>query len=288
MPTTRKPGQKISMALCLALTAFFFAWNFHLYECLFCIRGFTLINLLINLAVVFTIVFLVHYSHPTIRPVPTTIILFATCFIFVLLFHFWHCNRPWEPVDTQISFIEIVLTAVSLLIVIWGGYTAVKQLQISAAASRETAQSNKLAAFQCMIGILQKETARERRARIFRLFDDQTLSLKEPDVEKWSAETRKDVHDTLADLDQIGLMVKYGLLDYEFLEGWDYTIYKILHIAKGLREKEEKRYVHRITAPDGTTEHQSYYYLGIAELLRLKRHKFDFESPAEETAPGKR
>lgn len=55
-----------------------------------------------------------------------------------------------------------------------------------------------------------------------------------------------------------------------------------------LAGKGEKRYVHRITAPDGTTEYQSYYYLGIAELLRLKGHKFDFEFPAEETAPGKR
>lgn len=277
--------QKASLLLCFALTAFFFAWNFYLYECLFCFGGFTLINLLINLVVVFAIAFLFHYSHPAIRPVPTTIILFASCSVFVLLFHFWHCNRPWEPIDAQISFIEIVLTVVSLLIVIWGGYTAVKQLQISAAASKETAQSNKLAAFQCMIGILQKEAARERRARIFALFDDENRRLREPDVEKWSAETRKDVHDTLAEFDQIGLMVKYGLLDYEFLEGWDYTIYKILHIARGLQEQEEKKYVHRIKTSSGT-ELQSHYYLGVAELRSRKTHEFDFELPAG-TAPEK-
>lgn len=278
MPTAKQLLRKTSLMLCFALTAFFFAWNFHLYECMLCVESFAPINLLINLVVVFLIVTLFQYSHPAIRPVPTTLILFASCFVFVLLFHFWHCNRPWEPIDAQISFIEVIIGVLSLLIVIWGGYTAVKQLQIAAAASRETAQSNKLAAFQCMIGILQKDIARERRARIYALFDDQTRRLKEPDPEKWSAEARRDVHDTLADFDQIGLMVRYGLLDYEFLEGWDYTIYKILHIARALQEAEEKKYAHR--SPSGA-EPQSNYYLGLAELRSRKTHEFDFEHPAE-------
>lgn len=286
MQPIKQPGTKAVMFLCATLAIFFFTWNFYLDERLFCISELAPINLAINLVVALSIVFLLHYSHPTIRPVPTTIILFASCSVFVLLFHFWHCNRPWEPIDTQISFIEIVLTVVSLLIVIWGGYTAVKQLQISAAASKETAQSNKLAAFQCMLGILQKEAARERRARIFALFDDENRRLREPDVDKWNAETRKDVHDTLAEFDQIGLMVKYGLLDYEFLEGWDYTIYKILHIARGLQEQEEKKYVHRIKTSSGT-ELQSHYYLGVAELRSRKTHEFDFEFPAEGTAAEK-
>ena len=286
MQPIKQPGTKTVMFLCATLAIFFFTWNFYLDEHLFCIGELAPINLAINLVVAFSIVFLFHYSHPTIRLVPATILSFGGCLAFVLLFHFWHCNRPLQLYTDQISFIEIVLTVVSLLLIIWGGYTAVKQLQISATASRETAQSNKLASFQCMLGILQKESARERRGRIFRMFDDQTRRLREPDAEKWSAENRKDVHDTLAEFDQIGLMVKYGLLDYEFLEGWDYTIYKILHIARALQEKEEQKYVHRISTDSGT-EFKSSYYLGVAELRRLKKHEFDFEFPAEGTAAEK-
>lgn len=280
MQQIKQPGQKTILLLCTALIVFFFTWNFHLHESFVYLRDHASVKLLINLIVVVTIALLLNQKGPAFRPVSTTLMLIVGCSVFVLLFHFWHSNRPWVFIDTQISLIEIVLTVVSLLIVVWGGYTAVKQLQISAAASRETAQSNKLTAFQCMLGILQKESARERRMRIYALFDDQNRRLREPDVEKWSAEARQDVHDALAELDQIGLMVKYGLLDYEFLEGWDYTIYKILHIAREQQQYEEKKYVHRIRTSSGT-ECQSNYYLGIAELRRRKSHEFDFDDPAE-------
>lgn len=208
------------------------------------------------------------------------VFLFALSFLPLLLYRFWRINEPWQEVGNQISFWELILALVSLTLVGWGGYIAVKQLRISAEASRITAQTNKLAAFRCMIDILQSEPARQRRGRIFALFDDERRRLRKP-LAEWSDGERRDVHDALADFDQIGLMVRNGLLDYEFLEGWDYSTYKILHIAQELRKEEERKYTHRVETPSGL-ETRSNYYLGIAELLRRKRLKFDFEIPDDE------
>ena len=71
-------------------------------------------------------------------------------------------------------------------------------------------------------------------------------------------------------------MVKYGLLDYEFLEGWTYSIYKCIYILKDYKDSEEFRYYYKIK---GTDEKRSNYYLGINELINRRNTNivYDYE-----------
>lgn len=194
--------------------------------------------------------------------------LFALSFIPVLLYLFWSDPRHQWELNTQISFMEAIIALISLLIVFWGGYIAVRQLKISAEANRTAAQTAKLSSFRHMVDILQKENARERRKRIYQLYDEEKHRLKIP-REQWTDENCKDIHDALTDLDLIGLMVKYELLDEKFLEGWDYSIYNVLNIARPLKEEEETRY----SSPMG-----SNYYLGVNELIKRKNIIFDCDN----------
>lgn len=273
----------ISSILC------FYTWYFLSLENgpLHVSAGFSPANILGDAVCIFLVALLVYAGlrravsrYPVLMPL---LVLFAFSFLPLFLYYFWHTNEPLK-VDSQISFMEVVIAIISLTVITWGGYIAVRQLQISAHANRMSVQTNQLAAFQCMIGILQNDAARQRRARIFRLFDDKACRLRKP-LAAWSEQERRDVHDALADFDQIGLMVRNGLLNYTFLESWDYSTYKILHIARELIEEEERKYSHHIRTPEGDVR-RSNYYLGLAELLDRKKLTFDFEMPPRTEAPG--
>lgn len=180
---------------------------------------------------------------------------------------------PKWSADTWISFAQAAVALFSLAIICWGGYVAVKQLKISA-------QAAKFAAFCTMNEILNSDPARECRKRIYSLFDDKACELAVP-FDKWTEQNRKDVHDALTEIDRVGLMVKYGFLEYEFIEGWDCALYKVMRIAEPLRREEEAKY--SFEDPEHPGKRDSHYYLGVRELKRLRRHRklFDFESKDE-------
>lgn len=181
------------------------------------------------------------------------------------------CN-DWKP-ETWIAFTGVVISLLSSLFVVWGVYVAVEQLKISA-------KSTKFSAFCRMNEVLRKEAARERRGRIYKLFDDATCQLKVP-FEEWTQENRKDVHDALAEIDRVGQIIKYGFLDYDSMGGWDHAIYKTLRIAEPLRKEEEAKY--SFEDPENPGKRKSHYYPGIQELIRLRKHRtlFDFEERCE-------
>lgn len=183
----------------------------------------------------------------------------------------------WSPA-TCISLAQAIISLFSLLVISIGGYATFRQLRLSAEANCMT----KLTSFRYMTDILQEKESRERRKRIYELFDDEGQKLK-VSFEQWTDQHKKDVHDALSDLDQIGKMIKYNMLDYEFLEGWEYAIYKILRIAEPLKEEEEKAYS---GLNPKTNERISHYRNGIEELLKRRREDknkilFNFEEKCE-------
>lgn len=204
--------------------------------------------------------------------------LFAGSALTVFLYYFYIGQKEseWNIVN-RLSFMEVIIALVSSVLVIWGGYLALKQIKESVYTNKIAAQTNKLSSFKMMIDLLQDEKAREMRRLVFGLFDDKTKTLK--DYGKWSEQEREAVHYTLTCLDQIGLMVKYDLLDYDFLEGWFYSIYKCIFISAPYKEDKEKEYGCRIICDDNVVE-SSNYYLGIKELMDRKKENivYDFET----------
>lgn len=211
------------------------------------------------------------------RQIPVlSISLFVCSTLIVLLFYFYkHPGEEMWGLSTHLTYMEVVIALFSALVVVWGGYLAIKQLKETADANKITANTNKLAAFKMMIDILQDEKMRSERMLIYPLLQKGKVKL----MKDWNKKERVAAHNVLTCLDQVGLMVKYGLLDYSFLEGWYYSTYKLLYILKELKEKEEKEFSHKLKCIDNV-DCKSDYYLGVAELLRLrnKNVEYDFEN----------
>ena len=187
--------------------------------------------------------------------------------------YFYKYEQEWK-LSEQLSFMEAVIGITSAIVVIWGGYLALKQMKESVNTNKIATQSNKLSSFSKMIEILQAEKVRNDRKIVFGLFDDNKNIIRP--LRTWSSEEKSAAQDTLVIIDQIGLMVKYGLLDYDFLEGWTYTIYKCLYILKEYKDSTEFRYSYKLR---GSDEIKSNYYLGINELIRLRNKDivYDYE-----------
>ncbi len=202
----------------------------------------------------------------------------VTPFSFLLInvigvgFYFFCLENSPLAIDNKISLIETVIAFISVIIVFWGGYIAIQQLTVSAQANQESSQNNKLSSFQFMIAILQEDKARQSRKKVFSIYNETTREIL-PMIQ-WTEEQKDAVHYALTKIDEVGLLVKYNLLDYKFLEGWYYTIYKILFIGKELKEKEEELYSHRVS---DRISRESNYYLGIAELLKKKDTNIDYD-----------
>lgn len=199
--------------------------------------------------------------------------LFVISVVTVAMVYFYKFENDWQ-LSNRLTFIEVVIGITSAIVVIWGGYLALKQINEAVRTNKIATQTNKLSAFSKMIDILQKEQGRESRKIVFGLFNEDMNYIKP--CEEWTKSEIKAAHDTLADIDQIGLMVKYELLDYEFLEGWTYSIYKCLYILKEYKDKEEYRYSYNIA---GIEKQQSNYFLGVNELLELRDKNiiYDYE-----------
>lgn len=199
--------------------------------------------------------------------------LFIISAVSVAMVYFYKFESDWV-LSNRLTFIEVIIGITSAIIVIWGGYLAIKQINEAVRTNKIAAQTNKLSAFSKMIEILQKEKGRKDRGTVFSLFDEKTNYIKPRHT--WTKEEEKAAHDTLADIDQIGLMVKYGLLDYEFLEGWTYSIYKCLYILNEYKKEEEYQYSYSIP---GIEEKISNYFLGVNELLKLRDKNiiYDYE-----------
>lgn len=199
--------------------------------------------------------------------------LFIISAVSVAMVYFYKFENDWV-LSNQLTFMEVIIGITSAIVVIWGGYLALKQINEAVRTNKIAAQTNKLSAFSKMIDILQKEEGRKNRKIVFRLFNEEMNDIKP--YAKWTESEIKAAHDTLADIDQIGLMVKYGLLDYEFLEGWTYSIYKCLYILKEYKDKEEYQYSYYIP---GIEKQLSNYFLGVNELLKLRDKNiiYDYE-----------
>lgn len=217
---------------------------------------------------------LISYLHGKKKETPIlSMFLFIISVISVLLVYFYKYEQEWK-LSEQLSFMEVVIGITSAIVVIWGGYLALKQMKESVNTNKIATQSNKLTSFSKMIEILQAEKVRNDRKIVFGLFDDNKNIIRP--LRTWSSEEKSAAQDTLVIIDQIGLMVKYGLLDYEFLEGWTYTIYKCLYILKEYKDSTEFRYSYKLR---GSDEMKSNYYLGINELIRLRNKDivYDYE-----------
>lgn len=189
-------------------------------------------------------------------------------------------EEKWDIVK-RLSYMEVVIALISSIVVIWGGYLALKQIKESVYTNKIAAQTNKLSSFKMMIDLLQENKAREERKVVFTLFDDNSKTHKE--YERWTKEEKEAVHYTLTCLDQIGLMVKYDLLDYNFLEGWFYSIYKCIFISKPYIKEKYRQYGCRVIKNDNVEE-SSNYFLGIEELItrKCKNTVYDFETKSGE------
>lgn len=213
------------------------------------------------------------YDRKTLPILKLSLLIISV--ITVMLVYFYKLENQWN-LDDRLSFIEVTIGITSAMMVICGGYLALKQMNESVQTNKLAAQTNKLSAFSKMIEILQKEKGRNDRKIIFNLFDEKINYIRPRN--QWSDEEVKAAHDTLVDIDQIGLMVKYGLLDYEFLQGWTYPIYKCLYILEEYKNDEEFQYYYKIPTTDKEKK-QSNYYLGVNELIkrRDKNIVFDYE-----------
>jgi len=217
---------------------------------------------------------LISYLHRKKKEIPIlSMFLFIISVITVVMVYFYKYEKVWKLSD-QLTFMEVIIGITSAVVVIWGGYLALKQMREAVNTNKIATQSNKLSSFSNMIDILQEEKVRNDRKIVFSLFDDGRNYIRPWTA--WSKEEKKAAQDTLVKIDQIGLMVKYGLLDYEFLEGWTYSIYKCIYILKDYKDSEEFRYYYKIK---GTDEKRSNYYLGINELINRRNTNivYDYE-----------
>lgn len=85
--------------------------------------------------------------------------------------YFYKLESQWD-LDDRLSFIEVSIGITSAIMVICGGYLALKQMNEAVQTNKLTAQTNKLSAYSKMIEILQKEKGRNDRKIIFNLFDE--------------------------------------------------------------------------------------------------------------------
>ena len=185
---------------------------------------------------------------------------------FIAMMCFYKYEAAWE-ICKRLVYIEKIIAIISYVAVILGGYWAFKQIQEITKTNKIAAQTNKLSAFSKMTDILQKETGRKKREVVYLLFES-----RKP-LNQWTDAEKKAAHDTLVDIDQIGLMVKHGLLDYEFLEGWAYIIYKCIYILEDYCKEEPLRICYKMD------EEVLYRYFGIKELKK-RRNKdivYDYE-----------
>lgn len=217
---------------------------------------------------------LIYYLHRKKKEIHILLIfLLIISVITVVMVYFYKYEKVWK-LNEQLTFIEVIIGITSAIVVIWGGYLALKQMREAVNTNKIATQSNKLSSFSNMIDILQEEKVRNDRKIVFSLFDDERNYIQP--WESWSEEKKKAAQDTLVKIDQIGLMVKYGLLDYEFIEGWTYSIYKCIYILKDYKDSEEFRYYYKIK---GTDKKRSNYYLGINELINRRNTNivYDYE-----------
>lgn len=217
---------------------------------------------------------LIYYLHKKKKEIHIlSIFLLIISVITVVMVYFYKYEKVWK-LNEQLTFIEVIIGITSAIVVIWGGYLALKQMREAVNTNKIATQSNKLSSFSNMIDILQEEKVRNDRKIVFSLFDDERNYIRP--WKSWSEEEKKAAQDTLVKIDQIGLMVKYGLLDYEFIEGWTYSIYKCIYILKDYKDSEEFRYYYKIK---GTDKKRSNYYLGINELINRRNTNivYDYE-----------
>ena len=205
---------------------------------------------------------LISYLHRKKKEIPIlSMFLFIISVITVVMVYFYKYEKVWKLSD-QLTFMEVIIGITSAVVVIWGGYLALKQMREAVNTNKIATQSNKLSSFSNMIDILQEEKVRNDRKIVFSLFDDGRNYIRPWTA--WSKEEKKAAQDTLVKIDQIGLMVKYGLLDYEFLEGWTYSIYKCIYILKDYKDSEEFRYYYKIK---GTDEKVTILFSALTHIL---------------------
>lgn len=234
-----------------------------------------ILDILFVFCILMGVSFLIAYLYDKKTLPILKLSLFIISVIAVMMVYFYKLETQWD-LDDRLSFIEVSIGITSAIMVICGGYLALKQMNEAVQTNKLTAQTNKLSAYSKMIEILQKEKGRNDRKIIFNLFDEKTNYIKP--WKQWSDEEMKAAHDILTDIDQIGLMVKYGLLDYEFLEGWTYSIYKCLYILEEYKKFEEFQYYYRMPTTDKEKK-LSNYFLGVNELKKLRNKDivFDYE-----------
>lgn len=234
-----------------------------------------ILDILFVFCILIGVSFLIAYLYDKKTLPILKLSLFIISVIAVMMVYFYKLESQWD-LDDRLSFIEVSIGITSAIMVICGGYLALKQMNEAVQTNKLTAQTNKLSAYSKMIEILQKEEGRNNRKIIFNLFDEKTNYIRP--WKQWSDEEMKAAHDILADIDQIGLMVKYGLLDYEFLEGWTYSIYKCLYILEEYKKIEEFQYYYRMPTTDKEKK-LSNYFLGVNELKKLRNKDivFDYE-----------
>lgn len=184
--------------------------------------------------------------------------------IMLLFFYNSHGDQEWN-LENILSFFEVIIALASLAVVTWGGYIAFKQI-------KESVQVNKISSFKMMVDILQNPKSREDRKIVYGLIEGNKIK----SMEMWSEEEKNAAQHVLADFDQVGLMVKYGLLDYDFIKGWLYPLYKSLYILEDYMSDKKKRYVYFLK---NDKKGISNYFLGLDWLLSLKDNnvKYDFE-----------
>lgn len=229
---------------------------------------------IVDVSILFTVIVLLFYvlfyrvkKDSLVFPILSLIVSIAIVFFC----YFWQSGDDWN-LSNNLSFIEVLIGFLSIIIVIVGGYIAIKQLKSSIHA-------NMFSSFQFMIRTLQAPKARENRKIIFRLYDESTKIIKP--LNDWTEEEHEAAQSTLASMDLIGLLVKNRLLDYSFLEGWSYSIYKILYILEEAKSNKGNKFSY-ITKENKIP--QSDYFLGVDELIRLKNSDkiYDFESSLQE------
>lgn len=222
---------------------------------------------------------IISYLHGRKKKIPVlSVSLFIISVITVVLVYFYKFKGGWK-LSEQLTYMEVIIGIVSAIVVIWGGYLALKQIKEAVNTNKIAMQTNKLSSFSNMIEILQGEKGRNDRKIVYGLYDNERNRVKQ--MSMWSSDEKQAAQDTLANLDQIGLMVKYGLLDYEFLEGWAYSIYKCLYVLKDYTKSKADHYCYRIR---GTEQTQSNYCLGVEELIKRKDINiiYDFEEKSQE------
>jgi heme/copper-type cytochrome/quinol oxidase subunit 4 len=199
-------------------------------------------------------------------------ISFSVAIVFVIYFYKFQEEADWI-LDNKLTLMEVIIAFVSSVVVIWGGYLALKQIKESVHTNKLASQTNKLSGFKMMIDILQDPQSRKNRETVYKLMIGNQIK----PCSDWDNQQKDVAHKVLIDIDQIGLMIKYGLLDYDFIEGWSYAINKCLYILDEYKKEEEKKYYYYFMK--NNKEKKSIYYLGINYLLELRDKNiiYDFE-----------